>query len=362
MIKNEEKRILVSLNSIKDLASSVIIYDTGSTDNTLSLVRKWSLENNIPCHIKEDVFVDFSFSRNKSLDFADTFSEIDYLLLMDCNDELVNGKLLKMEAERYLKYPFRSAFMLCQNWIAKKPKSSNKYFNIRFIKPRCNWRYKGVVHEYIFNDNKDHKPIKLDPSIMLVQDREQDNYKSIPRYEKDKELLLKEYQNNPEDTRTVFYLAQTYRCLGDQKNAVKYYSIRSRMKGFKEEVFQSFLNCANLSNSFTHWSIRMNLYLEAYNVIKRAEPLIKIASYYKNIKNFDIAYIFIRLACDLKYPKDSILFVEKSDYDYLRWHIMGIVSYYAGKKKEGIVACKKAIEAEGRDIDRKNLKCYYDDN
>lgn len=40
MVKNEEKRIEITLNSIKDEVDGIILFDTGSTDNTVGIVKK----------------------------------------------------------------------------------------------------------------------------------------------------------------------------------------------------------------------------------------------------------------------------------------------------------------------------------
>ena len=63
------------------------------------------------------------------------------------------------------------------------------------------------------------------------------NRQSKARYQKDLELLLREYDKNPVNPRTVFYLAQTYDCLQDLRNAYKYYFKRSQVKGWIEEDF-----------------------------------------------------------------------------------------------------------------------------
>ena len=41
MIKNEEKRIEVSFDSVKDISKVFVILDTGSTDRTLEICRQY---------------------------------------------------------------------------------------------------------------------------------------------------------------------------------------------------------------------------------------------------------------------------------------------------------------------------------
>ena len=168
MVKNEKKRLNVTLESVKNFADSLIIYDTGSTDNTIQICKDFSEKYKIPLRLKEGEFVNFSTSRNISLDFADSFEDVDYLLLMDTNDELVNGDLLRKFAIEY-KNKENTAFLITQQWFSGKLDS---YFNVRFIKPRQGWRYRGVVHEYIATskpENKD-KELRLPVEIKLYQD------------------------------------------------------------------------------------------------------------------------------------------------------------------------------------------------
>ena len=103
MVKNESLRLMVTLDSLVGLVDSIVVYDTGSTDNTLEILRKFSEDTGIMLRLLEGHFVDFSTSRNTMLDFADTFDDIDYLMFLDCNDELrdVDGLIRKtIESEK----------------------------------------------------------------------------------------------------------------------------------------------------------------------------------------------------------------------------------------------------------------------
>jgi len=175
MVKNEHKRLLVSLESIKNTADSFIMYDTGSTDNTIEIAEKFCQDNGIPFRLKQGEFVDFATSRNVSLDFADEFPEVDYLLLLDTNDELKNRAELRAQCEKYYNLP-NTGFLLKQEWWSGR---CDTYYNIRLIKARKGWRYRGRVHEWIKNtrfenDNEAIQSgdvvIRLD-EVVIYQDR-----------------------------------------------------------------------------------------------------------------------------------------------------------------------------------------------
>src|ERR1700752_372163 len=130
MVKNEHKRLGVTLESVKGIVQSIVLYDTGSTDDTIEIAQIFCNKHNIPLRLKTGEFVDFATSRNISLAFADTFPEIDYLLLLDTNDELRGGKTLRKYCEMFHNKP-NTGFLVCQEWWSGQ---YDKYYNMRLIK------------------------------------------------------------------------------------------------------------------------------------------------------------------------------------------------------------------------------------
>lgn len=372
MVKNEEKRIHVSLESISDFVEALIIYDTGSTDKTIDIITEFSEKHKINLYIKKGEFVDFAVSRNVSLDLADTVN-VRYILLLDCNDELRGGKELQKLAENFYDKE-NTGFLLCQQWWCGQ---LDKYFNIRLVKNRKGWRYRGSVHEWLKDTTSDtdqprYPVVRVPDIIHLYQDRTLDDDKTGKRFFRDRELLLREYKANPTDPRTLFYLAQTCHCLKLFDEALFYSKLRLEQEGFLEEKFHSYLRCGNSCFSLGHdWSDIAKWYLLAYEKFDRAEPLVKLADYYRNMamaeaKNnkpvhnlWKMAYMYAHQACELEYPEHCILFVDKGIYDYFRWHLMGIIGFYANKFEEGKSACEKAIKyGINKEINEKNLQFY----
>ncbi len=372
MVKNESKRLHVTLDSITPLASSLVVFDTGSTDNTIDILDKFTKKSKIPLRIMRGEFIDFSTSRNLLLDFADTFMDIDYLLLMDCNDELKNPAGLKQFAYDHINQPHH-AWLMSQEWLAG---TLTKYVNVRFIKPRKGWRYKGVVHEFIYNaviTPDFYVNEKINSNIYLFQDRTRDDDKSWKRFQTDYELLMTEYEKDATNDRTIFYLAQTCACLVREEESYKYYSIRANMEGgFAEERFDALLRCGNIASKYAPeipdknkmwfaemtWDVALCWYMKAMTVFHRIEPLIAMTKYYRNIKQMGLAYAFIKLACMMEYPAHSLLWIDNHQFDYERWHLMGIVAFYVNQHEDGYSACQKAIKFANQDLDKSNLEFY----
>lgn len=361
MCKNEEKRIGVTLESLLSRVDSIIIYDTGSTDNTISILRDFCSLHDIPLHIKVGEFTDFSTSRNISLDFANTFKNIDYLLLMDVNDELRGGQTLRKVCREFLHMPDYTGFMLCQEWWSGV---YTKYYNIRLIKAHGGWKYFHPVHEWIKDenntDNEDKHIIKVVDGIVIYQDRTQDDDRSTKRHIRDKELLLKEHIKNPTETRILFYLAQTFFCIDDFHSAYRYYKMRSELDGFLEEKFHAFYKCGDITVKLGYpWDVSLSWYMKALEVIYRIEPLIRITEHYISYKQWNIANIFLKQAISLEYPAHLNLFVDRLMYDYNRWHLLGIISYHLNNRDDGILGCMNALKVKpDSETDKFNLTFY----
>ena len=363
MCKNEKKRLHVTLESVKNFADSLTIFDTGSTDNTIQICKDFCEKYGIELRLKEGEFVDFSASRNEAIHFAESFENVHYILMLDVNDELRGGDKLRKYAENNIDSE-KTAFLIQQEWWSG---SLNKYYNSRFIKPRDGWEYVGVVHEYLRNlTNVDDSKLEriVDDDIVIYQDRTQDDDKTGKRFIRDEILLKKEYIKDPTEPRTVFYLAQTYSCLNDLESAYYYYKVRTTLIGFYEERFEASLKCGDLGEKIDlDWYESFAWYMKAFELIPRAEPMLKIGEYYQRQKNWMLSFTFLDLACKLQYPTQCILFIDRMAYEYKRWHLLGIVAFYAGHLKEGIAACKIAID-NGRknninvERDIKNLEIY----
>jgi hypothetical protein len=225
---------------------------------------------------------------------------------------------------------------------------------------------------------------KINPNIFLYQDRTQDDDKSGKRFHRDYDLLMTEYEKDPSDPRTVFYLAQTCSCLNREEESYKYYAIRASMEnGFGEERFEAMTRCGDFAMKYTaknnllamegkqnldkfvdrwykniNWNTALGWFMEAMTIFKRIEPLIAMTKFYKEIGQMDLAYMFVNAACMMEYPENSLLFINKHQFEYERWHLLGIVAFYVNKHEDGYLACIKAIKVANQDIDKQNLEHY----
>ena len=370
MVKNEEDVILKTLESVIGTVNSIVIYDTGSVDDTIKIITEFSdRHKDITLRIKNGEFVDFSTSRNIAIEFAEEDESIDFLLLLDANDVLQDGdKLIEFATAELNNDENKSSFeygayMIKQRWYYSS--KHDDYFNTRFFRPRLSWKYQRPVHEYLYRTDGVQGTAKHATGGVITQDRNIDAHKSYERFKRDKDILMKEHLKDPSDARTVFYLAQTYSGLGMSEEAYHYYKLRTHLEGFYEEVFQSYVKLGDIATLLDmEPSVIIKWYTLALHKLHRLEPVNKLAEFYlfrSNLSNSkSLAWMYTSLAQKMKPPTDALLWVDKDAYYYKRYHLHGIAAYYCNEYESGSIACKIAIARKGLDVDKNNLK-FYDD-
>lgn len=348
MVKNEADVLVETLEPyVRAGVDSLLVYDTGSTDNTVEVAYEFFKKNNLKNSLViEEPFIDFATSRNKALDYAEEkFPEAAFILMPDAEWYIKNADQLvafcKAESQNPLRHDVYLMHIICP---------SLDFYTPRLITTRSKSRFVGKVHEVVAHRNVG----KLDSNIYFeYSPSDYGREKSVKRWERDKDLLFQQYQENPADPRTVHYLAQTYLCLGDAKNAAKYYKLRTTMAGWDEENFiswyrlgQAYSMLVDQGDKEVSWNDAEEAYYTAFKLRShRAEPLIAIAEHYLKLDDFDKACMYARHACEIPYPKDDILFIDKYLYDFKRWDILHRSAYYVKKYDLGVNSLWHALRS-----------------
>jgi len=340
MVKNEAQVMAPTLQPFADAGiDSYFIFDTGSTDDTIAVTEQFFKDHGIKQGvIEQEPFIDFASSRNRALRRAEAnFPEAVFMLMLDAEWHLKNGsELLKFCAEHRMDN--QDSYLI--NVVAP----NLDFCTQRLMRAHRGVKFVGVVHEVLDRVSYLRVPKNVFFELHTTQYGRE---KSERRWLRDRDLLLKEHERNPLDSRTAFYLAQTYDCLGDWENARIYYTKRCAMPGWDEENFMAYYRLAQVYENLKQWDKALHYYMEAYSMRPgRVEPLVRVANYYLASQKFDLSFLFARHAAEIAYPENDTLFIDKYLYDFMRHDILGQCAWYVGKYPVGEAAVRKALTVQ----------------
>jgi tetratricopeptide (TPR) repeat protein len=322
IVKDEAAVIERCLASVRDLIDHWVICDTGSTDGTKRLIAE-TLEG-IPGELHERPWVDFGHNRTEALRLAR--GKADYLLLLDADwtFEAQSGALEGLTDDVYLVRHVHN------------PAGGFELFNRHLVRGDLDWRYVGAAHEYIETDGPTTEGRLEGAWIVNWADggvgRER-------RWRRDVELLEKDLARDPGNLRSLFYLAQTQRDLGETARALELYAKRAASGGWEEEVYYSLYQVGALSE----WPAAAEALIRAWEYRPaRAEALYRLVLGLRERDLHQAAYALASRGIKIEQPGD-ILFVEPWVY---RWGLLfefSISAYWVGRPDEALDACDSLL-------------------
>ncbi len=345
IVKNESKIIERCLKTVKDISDYIVITDTGSSDNTIELIENFIKENNKKGKVYTHEWKNFGYNRSNSINNAkDYLTEIGedlskiYLFFIDADMKII----IKPEFEKNSLNKFDFFQLLQKN-------NSIEYYNTRLCRADINIKCVGVTHEY-YDVPSGSASEKL--NTIYIDDIGDGGSKN-DKYERDIKLLLKGIEDEPTNARYLFYLAQSYNCVNQYEKSIEYYKKRINAGGWREEVFYSHYQIGNMyKDNLNNWEKALYHYLQSFQKSegKRAEPLLKIVEYYKDLREYHTAILFLEKMFKIPYPKDDLLFINYHANTYKSYYEYSIIAYYLGLKKEGLLACQYLLLTKDFDI------------
>jgi len=249
IVKDEAPVIQRCLENVAPLIDHWVIVDTGSKDGTQEIITETFA--NKPGSLHERPWVNFGHNRTEAIRLAT--GKADYILTLDA-DELL---------ERSNSFAFGA--LTADAYMLPKRRGNREYRVPNLVRSDCNWRWEGVLHEQPASDTAEHFE-NIDGVIIV--------------------------------SRTVFYLAQSYRDADDYDLAIRYYRQRTDMGGWREEIFVSLYQIARIMMlRGDPWPLCLEAYLAAHaHTSKRVEPLYEIGMEYASQENWPLASLFLERA------------------------------------------------------------------
>lgn len=326
IVKNERHVIKRCLDSVKPFIDHWVIVDTGSTDGTQEEIKSFMKE--VPGELYERPWKNFGENRNEALQLAKGKS--DYILFMDADDYLEYAPSFAL--------PHLKAG-LYKIWRVSKGGSSS-FQNHQMVRSDLPWRWVGVVHEYLECDVP--YTSELLEHITYVIGGDGASHKDPKKFQRYAKLLEEGLKKEPNNSRYVFYLAESYRFAGDAQKAIDWYEKRISIGGWAEEIFWSMFQIASLKKEIGRPTEEViSSYYRAHRYRPhRVEPIYHLAELYNQRGDFSLAYTTIKSRAYIpKPPQKDVLFNMDWMEQYGLLFQLSICSYYLGHYQESLNAC-----------------------
>ncbi len=339
IVKDESRVIKRCLESVKPLIDYWVIVDTGSTDGTQEIIKKYLKD--IPGELHERPWKNFGENRTEAFQLAR--GKGDYILFMDADDVLKFKKKVKFEPlEKDLYNMWRGD----DNLIYLKP---------QLVRGDLPWKWVGVTHEYLACDEPYTSDI-LEYVRYVTCDGGASSFDPL-KHIKNIHLLKDGLKQEPNNNRYVFYLAESYRCAGKPGKALEWFQKYVNMGGWAEEVFWSMFQIGQMLDQMKcSSSLVIESYLRAHKYRPhRIEPIYYLADVMNREGRYAEAYAYIKAYEAVPQPVDrdwlsNLPWIE----NYGLLDQLSICSYYLGKYQESIDACNQALKIKSMPEEWKN--------
>jgi beta-1,4-mannosyl-glycoprotein beta-1,4-N-acetylglucosaminyltransferase len=241
IVKNEAHIIL---NTLTKLCKKIkfdywVICDTGSTDDTPTIITEFFEKRGIMGELFFDEWVNFAHNRTLALERA--YKKTDLLLVFDADDEICGNITIPKEVlhdEYQLKFGSNEGVA---------------YIRVLLINNHKKFEYRSVVHEFICSKEPNSRVALIDGDYYVVSGRAGSRNKDPEKYLKDAQILEKAYADAVKAGdllfhRYAFYCANSYKDYGDTEQAIKWYKIVLSQEG--QWAQEKYMSCLYLGENY----------------------------------------------------------------------------------------------------------------
>jgi hypothetical protein len=336
IVKNESH---VIKNTLENLCKYInfsyyVISDTGSTDNTIEIIKLFFDSINVKGEIYIDTWKDFGYNRSLALKYA--YKKTKYLMIFDA-DDTINGEFTLPEIMEHDSYYLN---MGC----------GVKYKRLLIVNNHLTWAFIGVLHEFIIcTDKKEPSNLHIEGNYHIESGKTGSRSNDPEKYSKDAIILEKafyeaEKNNDNLKIRYSFYTAQSYRDANNKEKALLWYKKRIDFKDWNQELYFShymigilYRDLGEIEKALYYWALALDVDEE------RVECQYEIISYYRKLGLWRLAYNNFKMI-ENKYINVNLndkLFTYYQIYNFLIDYELSIISYHVNKIDEGIEHYKK---------------------
>lgn len=371
------------INTLVDKIDYYIIVDTGSTDDSIELVRNFFKKHNVPGEIHEKPFVDFGTNRTHALRLCQKHTWIDFVFVMDIDDLFVGDvdlhDIFDLKYDCY-EIPLRDQHDTDKPIVSGDMDSAGMvYKRMCIFNNHYNWVYQGSVHEYPECTNKKNKQVGKIEDAYILSRRLGDRSKKTDKYLRDAKMFENALKKEPNNQRNLFYCARSWFDYQEYEKAMHYYQKRldadkpNHFTFFGERFYAALEigRCLkNMQNGFGRDKIKKSIpnekiieaFLYAHTVLPiRVEALYEAAVFCRERKLYEKAYAFAKKGTVIEKPvndQNGMFFCLAQAYLFGIWDEYAMACYFLGKYEEADKIFTKLFE-ENRCPEDQKPRVYY---
>ncbi len=240
IVKNESALLGRCLRSVAGCADEIVVVDTGSTDNTVSVARGEGATV-----VQSDWRGDFSYSRNISVRRASGA----WILWLDADDVVPPASIPKIN-ELKLAEPARVFGFIVKN--ERPGNTGSEFMQARMFPNRKDIFFERRIHEQVMPSALRAGLRLFETDIVIEHHGYADPQTVRAKAGRNVGLLLAEWDNARPDPVMALEIADSYSMLGDFPKASHWYGIVLEIPGHRqvqpEIASQACLGLGNISN------------------------------------------------------------------------------------------------------------------
>ncbi|WP_235929820.1 tetratricopeptide repeat-containing glycosyltransferase family 2 protein [Chengkuizengella marina] len=301
IVRDEEEVLDRCLSSISDLVDEIIIVDTGSTDQTKEIAKKYTDK------IYDFEWVDdFSAARNFSFSKATS----DYIFWLDADDIVPQDsrkQILKLK-EKLIPHNMECVMMEYEYSYDQEGNPTFTHRRERIVKRECNFKWVGLVHEIL-----DVTGLVFVTNIVIK------HLKTKPNTDRNIKIYEKAIEEGKKLTaRDVLHYANE--CFDHKKHseAIEWYQkfLKEDSDNVDERIY-AYLKLVDCYIHFQQYDEALKYGLHTFQLdTPRAEVCCRLGYIYEFKKEIEKAITWYKIATVIDIPDQSV-YVQQPCYTWL---------------------------------------------
>lgn len=356
------------LESIKDYVSEIVIVDTGSTDDTPEVAKKYAtiFETYTNCNNPETGLIeDFSKARNRSFELATK----PWIMWCDADDIIDGGEHLyaltqdfelnenrkNLDTMAYL-FPYEYSHDANGNCTCR-------HYRERLFYGKDSFNFVNPVHEVaIPKENMRSIFVKRDDIIFIHK-------RQVGKEAGRNIRILRKYfeENGGEDPRQMYYLALECSSAGQIDEAIQLFTKYINVSGWDEERVMACLKLVDIYQGQGNyeeglkWSLKAisiyEMWGEGYFAAARMYYFLAAKNDRNSYRNWERCIHFANEGLS-KPPTQTVLFINPLEREFDIYRYLNVAYNAVGNVEAALIAANTALQKHDDALLLKNKKLY----